>query len=327
MINLKKLAIEIKENESLLSEVLELFNSEESDRFKNLDEARSFVSHIVNELISLDDIHMDDKEFLYISFIKDYDLEVINDEEIIVSYESSYDAALYLPESKETYSCMTEPFEKLANKPIWPKSIERYGKARVFYEGVWELTWFGISKDDSNQNQDKFIKELDETSKELEENPGKAVSLDELWGLLGLEKPVRSDKYNRVMKEEMLKCADFNKYEFDKLDIVLDVNRNIKEEGNMITYQVTIDDHFTSEDFNRASQAVKNELPNEEYKLSLSIPDTEDKITISINGSLRATLVFLEYLLESEIGLDIRNRLTQNGEQTQTELKAVVELL
>lgn len=86
----------------------------------------------------------------------------------------------------------------------------------------------------------------------------------------------------------------------------------------MIVYEITMSDNFATTDFERAAKAVNEKFQEKDYKIKFVREN--NNITFFFASSLHVVLLYLEYLLESSIQLDLDNKVVQNGTPTNSEL-------
>lgn len=195
---------------TLLNEVL---NSDFKEEFiekliiemdKYVDDPKKAVKLIINS-IKKTPIKAADDIMVYSSLIQDYNL--LNENE--PHFYHYFDTAVYVPKEKTVYSAMTYPFNTICNATIIDKCFEVYNKVDLLVAIIQELTWFGLTEESSNKNQEEFLSSLDEVN--FEPKNEKCAYLDELF--LNVE----NSKHDTSLFMEA--CAEFNKNEFYKLGL------------------------------------------------------------------------------------------------------------
>lgn len=219
--NLIKMAKTYMENPIKLNNLLK--KHKETENFTN-----ESVLLITTELNKMQEEFFDKNQdvFFYAAKIKDFNLDFDGNLE---GFEYYYDTAIYNVKEKQTYSSMGFIFAELANMPIWENSLLVYDEDIVYLELIFELSWFGYTEEEADNNQNKFFKELDESVEECKDsNNIETLNMEDLRDKLGLPAPKDKNFYRENLLKYSNEINKYNKLEFDKLNIVTICNKGGK---------------------------------------------------------------------------------------------------
>lgn len=215
--NLIKMAKMYMENPVKLNNLLK--KHKETENFTN-----ESVLLITKELNKMEEEFFEKNQdsFFYTAKIKDFNLDFDGNLE---GFEYYYDTAVYDIKEKQTYSAMGFSFTELANMSILNDSLLVYDEDIVYLELIFELSWFGYTEAESNNNQNKFFKELDESIEECKDsNNIKTLNMEDLREELGLPEPKDESFYRENLLKYSNEVNEYNKLEFDKLNIKIAYN-------------------------------------------------------------------------------------------------------
>lgn len=131
-----------------------------------------------------------------------------------------FDVFLIEPNREQTcerYGVEFMDWEEVANSPVNPKSVLRYGIIPCVAAILYNLSFFGFDYTDATKRRDETMKEITQELDALENvsDYSKYHTMDDLYEELNVEKPSKNDqaKWEQQWKEE----KEFYSSEYSKL--------------------------------------------------------------------------------------------------------------
>lgn len=212
MVTLQKLARIFKRGKEERKKLISFYKKHKKEYddidFIIEDQLDSFLDALLN---TKHEPHLDEQ--LFLAEFQDCIIE----DDLSVEYFNVFDVSIYCPRTNYACSTLTYPFEELANTYIYQPSLIEYGCYRCFLELTRPITGFGLTKEESNKNQDDFFDDLQERCENLKN--GNYIDTEELYDEFGLTFEEPSEEYNVKFKEASKKCDEHNKKILESLKI------------------------------------------------------------------------------------------------------------
>ena len=144
----------------------------------------------------------------YMDVFMVYREDVLGKELYIANYDDPNASAPDLNEFSEryieSYAFEFSPWEEILGATIADVCIAEYGAEAVAEAVFEEMTFFGLDYDDASDRREEEKQILLDRVKEVDENPGQCISLDEMYEKYGWERPTEEEREEteKIWKEE-----------------------------------------------------------------------------------------------------------------------------
>lgn len=191
----------------IMANVIALFAENLNTENKDRNELATAIQKMAKQLVELPKSKKENN-----------DIYIIKQYEYFENINEYYDSFCKYKDDTNLYGFSETDWMDLIDSKIYQGSIDAYGKAKVIYGILFEMSWFGYEYEEVKIRQKNFIKHI----KELEEQNERTASEKLYINLQSLKSELdikTSDEENKKYIDNLERCQKLNKQEIKRLGI------------------------------------------------------------------------------------------------------------